>query len=434
MILKNTTIITEDLSVKENVDVIIQEDKISKIVEGTGKGDDAPNADGEIIDCSNYIVMPGFFNAHGHSPMSLMRGYGENLTLQDWLYNKIFPFEAKLTSEAVYYGNLLSMAESLKYGIISTSDMYYFLDDMVQAVLDSGCKANISRAVANPTGEPFDELIAIKETKDAVAKHQGVGDGRVIIEGSLHAEYTSNEDTATKLAQLSKELGIRMHVHVSETQLEHEECKERHEGRTPTEYLADCGIFDIPALAAHCVWVSEKDMDILKKYNVSVVTNPASNMKLGNGFAPVPEMLEKGINVCIGTDGAASNNSLNLIHEMSLVTLIHKGTHQNPQCVSATDAFRFATIGGARGLGLDKEIGSIEVGKKADLAIFTLKTPSMWPVNSPLSALAYSANGTEAETVLVDGKILMEQGKVLTMDEERIYKETEDIMKRIGNR
>ena len=173
-------------------------------------------------------------------------------------------------------------------------------------------------------------------------------------------------------------------------------------------------------------------MDILAKHNVSVVTNPASNMKLGNGFAPVPEMMAKGINVCLGTDGAASNNALNMIHEMSLLTLIHKGTHQSPQCVSAQEAFRMATINGAKSLSLEKVCGSIEAGKKADLVIMDLKRPSMWPNNNPIADLSYSANGTETDTVIIDGQITMEGGRVLTMDEERIYYETEKIMERIG--
>ena len=192
------------------------------------------------------------------------------------------------------------------------------------------------------------------------------------------------------------------------------------------------GLFDGLAVAAHCVHVDEADLDILKECQVSVITNPASNMKLGNGFAPVPEMLEKGINLCIGTDGAASNNSLNMFHEMNLLGLIHKGNKQKADCVSAREIFRMATIQGAKALGMDANIGSIEIGKKADLAILNLRTPSMTPRNDLLAGLCYSANGSEVETVIIDGKITMENRKVLTLDEERIYEEISKICRRLG--
>ena len=191
------------------------------------------------------------------------------------------------------------------------------------------------------------------------------------------------------------------------------------------------GIFDVRCIAAHCVQVDDKDMDIMKKHNVNVVTNPASNMKLGNGFAPIPERMEKGINVCLGTDGAASNNSLNLFKELHLLTLIHKGTHRTPQCISATEGFKMATINGAKALGMEDKIGSIEVGKKADLAILDLKKPSLQPINNLIAGLSYSADGTEVETVFVDGKKVVENGKVLNLDEDLVYKKVNEIIKRL---
>ena len=192
------------------------------------------------------------------------------------------------------------------------------------------------------------------------------------------------------------------------------------------------GLFDVPCIAAHCVQVDDKDMDILAKKGVSVVSNPASNMKLGNGFAPIPEMMEKGINVCLGTDGAASNNSLNMFHEMSLMALIHKGTHKTPQCIGASDVFRMATINGAKALCLEKEIGTLEVGKKADIAILDLKNPSLMPNNNLIAGLSYSANGSEVDTVIINGEITMEGRKILTMDEEKIYAKVNEIIKHLG--
>ena len=233
------------------------------------------------------------------------------------------------------------------------------------------------------------------------------------------------------VAEEAKKNGMGIHMHLSESRTEIENCRKDY-GCSPIELAERTGLFDLPFIAAHCVQVDEKDIAILKAHDVSVVTNPASNMKLGNGFAPIPEMQKAGVNICVGTDGAASNNSLNLIHEMSLLALIHKGTHLDPQCVSAEEIFRMATVNGARALGLEKCCGSIESGKRADLAVFKLKMPSMWPVNNPVAALSYSANGLECESVIIDGELTMEEGKVLTMDEERIYFETQKIMDRIG--
>ena len=228
----------------------------------------------------------------------------------------------------------------------------------------------------------------------------------------------------------AKKNDMRIHVHLSESVSEIEQIKEKY-GCTPIEMADRNGLFDVPAIAAHCVQVTDSDIEILKEKGVSVVTNPASNMKLGNGFAPIAKMLEKGVNVCLGTDGAASNNSLNMFHELSLLTLIHKGVGKTPQCVSAREGFRIATINGAKALGLEKEIGSIETGKKADLAILNLNVPSLTPRNNLIAGLSYSANGSEVETVIIDGKITMDNRQILTMDEELVYKKVNEIIVRM---
>ena len=234
-----------------------------------------------------------------------------------------------------------------------------------------------------------------------------------------HAPYTCSPDYLKMCADVAKEKGMGIHIHLSESVTESENMLKDH-NCTPIEYALNAGVFDVHTIAAHCVQVNDSDMDILKSKNVSVVTNPASNMKLGNGFAPVPSMLDKGINVCLGTDGAASNNSQNMFHEMSLLALIHKGNHATPQCISAKETFNIATINGARALGLEKLTGSIEVGKKADISILRLDVPSMMPNNNLFASLVYSANGSEVDTVIVDGKILMEHGELKTLDEEKI--------------
>ena len=246
-----------------------------------------------------------------------------------------------------------------------------------------------------------------------------------------HAPYTCDDAFMRIVSEEAKKNHMGIHVHLSESESEIEQIKEKY-GCSPIEMADKNGLFDVPAIAAHCVQITESDMDILKAKNVNVVTNPASNMKLGNGFAPVPAMLEKGINVCLGTDGAASNNSLNLFHELSLLTLIHKGVKKTPQCVSAAEGFRIATINGAKALGLSEVTGSLEIGKKADMAILNLNTPSLTPRNNLIAGLSYSANGSEVETVIIDGKVTMENRKVLTLDEELVYKKVNEIIIRMG--
>ena len=308
MLFKNITILDENLEIHDNKYVYVNKDKISYI------GDSMPQGEFDrVIDGKGKLLMSGFFNAHAHSPMTLMRGYGENMVLQDWLTKKIFPFEDKLYSEAVYWATMLAMAESLRFGIVSTSDMYYFCEDMARAVIDSGAKANISRSIVNPAGADVAKLESFDEMKNFYREYHKAADGRIRVDMSLHAEYTSNPETAMALADFARSTeDTVMHVHVSETRLEHEECIKRHK-MTPAAYLEKTGIFDIPAVAAHCVYSDEDDLDIFKARGVTVATNPVSNMKLASGICDVQKIIDKGINLAIGTDSVASNNSLNFI-------------------------------------------------------------------------------------------------------------------------
>ena len=282
MLFKNIAILDKNLEYKENMFVGVKDDKIAYI------GDIQPAEDyGEVYDGKGKMLMPGFYNAHAHSPMTLLRGYGENLALQDWLNKKIFPFEDKLDGNAVYWGTLLAMAESLRFGIVSTSDMYYFCEDMIRAIEQSGAKDNLSRGVTNFTDSGLYDLEAFREMKSLFGNYHGALGGKLKVDMSLHAEYTSNPRTAQEMAAYTRSVGAQMHVHVSETKLEHEECKGRHEGRTPIKYLADMGLLDSKTTAAHCVWIEPEDMDIIKEKGVTVATNPISNMKLASGVCNV---------------------------------------------------------------------------------------------------------------------------------------------------
>lgn len=425
MLFKNITILDEKLDVKENMYVAVEAGKIDYI------GSERPDHDyGEEYEGKGRLLMPGFYNAHAHSPMALMRGYGENLALQDWLGTRIFPFEAKLSSNAVYWGTLLCMAESLRFGIVSTSDMYYFVADMAKAVLDSGAKNNISRSIVNFDGSDFDSMESVDEMKKAVRELNGAGNGRVLMDASLHAEYTSDEKTARALAEYAKAENINMHVHVSETKLEHEECKERHGGKTPVQYLADCGIFDTRSTAAHCVWIEGEDYDILKEKGVTVATNPVSNLKLASGICNSAEIMKRGINLAIGTDSVASNNSLNFIEEMKTLALIGKVKAEDPTVITPKEVIMAATRNGALAQGR-MDCGVLKEGFKADLIVLDTTLPHMHPVHNMINNVVYSASGSDVVLTMVDGKVLYKDGEYVTIDVEKAIAETEKATKTI---
>lgn len=382
----------------------------------------------KVIDGKDKLAIPGLVNCHTHSYMSFMRNIADDLSFMDWLFGKIDPIEQQMTDEDTYWGACLAIIEMMKSGTTCFNDMQMNIHQTTRAVKESGMRAVVSRGLV---GSGNDEAGQIR-LKQAYEERDAFQDcDRLSFMLAPHAPYTCDEGFMRIVSEEAKKNHMRIHVHLSESESEIEQIKEKY-GCTPIEMADRNGLFDVPAIAAHCVQITEADMDILKNKNVSVVTNPASNMKLGNGFAPVPEMLSKGINVCLGTDGAASNNSLNMFHEMNLLALIHKGVKRTPQCISAKENFRIATINGAKALGLDKEIGSLEAGKKADIVILDLNTPSLMPRNNLIAGLSYSANGSEVETVIIDGKVTMEKRRILTLDEELVYKKVNEIIVRMG--
>ena len=398
MLFSNISLLDENFSLCQDMYLATKDDRIVYIGKTKPSGDFGREYDGK-----NRLLTPGFYNAHAHSPMALMRGYGENLALQDWLNTRIFPFEDKLSGNAVYWATMLCMAESIRFGIVSSSDMYYFTEDMVRAVLDSGAKNNISRAISNPFGTPVSELPSIREMRESV-RFNGLGNGRIKIDASLHAEYTSDEATARAVADFAKEENLNMHVHVSETKLEHEECKERREGRTPVRYLNDCGIFDTPSIAAHCVWIEGEDYDILK---------------------------EKGVTV---TDSVASNNSLSFLEEIKTMALVAKVKHMDPTLITPLQALYAATRGGALAQGRD-DCGVLKEGMKADILAFRTDTPEMNPVHDMMNNMVYSASDGDIAMTMIDGEVLYEDGEFTKLDTERICfeagKATEGILKEL---
>ena len=382
----------------------------------------------KIIEGKDRLAIPGLINCHTHSYMSFMRNVADDLSFMDWLFGTIDPIEQKMTDEDTYWGACLAIIEMMKSGTTCFNDMQMNIHQTTRAVKESGMRAVICRGLVGSGDDEGGQM----RLRQAFEERDAARDcDRLSFMLGPHAPYTCDEGYMRIVSEEAKKNHMRIHIHLSESESEIQQIKEKY-GCSPIEMAERNGLFEVPAIAAHCVQITESDMEILKAKGVSVVTNPASNMKLGNGFAPVPEMLEKGINVCIGTDGAASNNSLNLFHEMSLLALIHKGVKKTPQCISAAQNFRIATINGAKALGLSEEIGSLEVGKKADIAILNLNTPSLTPRNNLLAGLSYSANGSEVETVIIDGKITMENRRVLTMDEEVVYEKVKAIITRMG--
>ena len=379
------------------------------------------------IDCRGKLLMPAFYNIHCHAAMTLFRGIGEDLPLQRWLNEKIYPAEDRLTPESVRVGTELAIAEMIRGGCVSFSDMYFFSDETAKAVLDSGMKANISRCLVS-----FDENATIRgderfaEAARLVEEFHNSDDGRVKIDMAVHAEYTNKEKYCREVADYTHQHGLNMQVHVSETRLEHEECMARNGGRTPVEFLLDAGILKPQgggtATAAHCVWLTERDMELLAENEVTVAHNPVSNLKLASGVANVPRLLEKGVRVGLGTDGAASNNKLSVLRELQTAALIHKGVNLRADIIPTYEFIRMATESGAAAEGRH-DCGRIETGFRADLILIDLDEINNIPMYDPYSTIAFSADTRDVALTMCDGRILFENGEFKTLDIEKLRSE-----------
>jgi len=425
MLFSNITIIDENQNIRENMYVGVKDKKIAFI------GDSKPKEDfGTIYNGQGKLLMSAFYNAHAHTPMTLLRGYGENMSLQDWLHKRIFPFEAKLTGDAVYWGTLLGIAEGIRFGIVSTTDMYLFGPDMVHAYDEAKVKGNISTIVVSFTDENLRDTDCFKKSEDLFKNFHNYSEGRIKIDMCLHAEYTSTPKIARALAKHTREIGANMHVHVSETKQEHEECKKRHNGKTPAAYLNDMGLFDVPTTAAHCVWLEDGDITIFKEKGVSVASCPVSNLKLASGVCNVPKIKAGGINVAIGTDSVASNNSLNFIEEMKFFSLLHKGIFASPAASSPRETLFAATRAGAIAQGR-KNCGLLKEGFAADLIVLDISRPNMNPRHDLAVNTVYSACGGDIILTMAEGIVLYENGEYKTIDIEKVISQAEKATKSI---
>ncbi len=379
-----------------------------------------------VIDGAGKLLIPGLYNCHTHAAMTLFRGYGEDLPLKEWLENRIFPAEDRLTPRAVKTACLWAAAEQIRSGIVSCSDMYFFCDQAVQAFAQSGMKANISRSIVS-----FDERESIwqserfLEAKALYESYHGYADGRIRIDFSLHAEYTNTERTCRELAAYTRELDTGMQLHLSETEREHNECIARR-GKTPAAFFADCGVFDTPTTAAHCVWLTDADRAILAEKGVCVAHNPTSNLKLASGVMPLKPLQDAGVCVTLGTDGAASNNTLDLFKEMHLCALLQKGVYGDPTFPRAADVLTLATENGARAQGRP-DCGVLRVGAKADLVLLDMEQPNTMPHYESAGAVLYSATPSNVAMTVADGTVLYENGEWKTLDIEAIRYEMKDV-------
>ncbi len=422
ILFKNVNLLESCGYVGKTTDVLVEDKRIAYI------GDSAPaNGDCRVIEGNGNLLIPAFYNSHCHSAMTLFRGYGDDLPLSRWLNEKIFPAEERLTDESVYAGSLLAIAEMIRGGTVSFSDMYFFLDNTARAVEESGVKANLARSIVSfDKDADFSKDTRIQESVELFHRWHGKADGRIKIDMSLHAEYTNVEPCFKYMAALTKELGTGFQIHISETLSEHEECIERH-GVTPIAFLENCGVLENPVTAAHCVFVSDEDIKIMKRCGVSAAHNPVSNLKLGSGIMPYRKMMDAGINVTLGTDGAASNNRLSVLKELQYAALIHKGYDRNAAATSAADIIRCATKNGAVSQGRE-DCGEVAVGNLADILLVDMQSFNNIPSYNFESTVAYSITENDILMTLCDGRILYENGSYTTIDEELLRHKAKDVI------
>jgi 5-methylthioadenosine/S-adenosylhomocysteine deaminase len=379
----------------------------------------------KTINAQGGIVMPGLINAHTHAAMTCFRGMADDLPLMTWLNDHIFPAEAKLNHDMVFSGALLACTEMILSGTTCFSDMYLFEDAVAMAAKHSGIRAVVGEVLydfPSPNYGPIEK--GFEYTQRLIEKWKD--DTLVTIAVEPHSPYLCSPDLLTKASKIALDHHIPLIMHVSETKSEVKQIKERY-GKTPVKHLADLGVLTPNLVACHCVILTDEDINLLGQYDVKVAHNPESNMKLASGIAPIPELLKKGICVSIGTDGCASNNNLDMFLEMDTAAKLHKVNTGDPTVMDAKTVLKMCTIDAARTLGLSDSIGSLEPGKKADLIIINTNKPHLTPMYHPESHLVYAAGGSDVNSVIINGKIILENRELKFMDKETIMENVRHI-------
>ena len=378
----------------------------------------------EEIDGEGGVLMPGFVNAHTHVPMTAMRGYGDGNNLQDWLHNYIFPVEARWDDRAIRCCTDLGLAEMIASGVTCIADMYGHSPAIAQEVAAAGISANLSVGGVQFTDDfNPDTHNDCRVQRELTEQWHGYNDGQILVDASVHGEYTSHQKLWRWMAGYAREHGLGMHVHISETRSEHEECLARH-GKTPIQVLNDYGVWDGRAIAAHCVWTTPEDWAIMAEKGISAIHNPMSNLKLGSGIAPVPAMKKAGVNVCLGTDGVSSNNCTDFFGDLKIAAILHNGAGCDPLALLPIDALRMATANGGRALG--RKTGVIAEGYTADLILVDFSHLNLTPCHSVLSNLAYAAHGSDVRMNMARGRVIYKDGDFLTIDIQRVKREVAD--------
>jgi len=417
--IKNADVITlnERGDILHRSDIVISEGRILSI------GDTPPGfcAD-EIIDAADHVVLPGFFNAHTHAPMTLERGWADDLPFDRWLNDRIWVAESALTKEDVRWGAYLAAAEMIRSGTVGFADHYFHMDEVAQVVEESGLRATLAWCVFG-MGERTEIGEGLEETARFVQRWQGAANGRIRTVLGPHSPYACPPAFLETVAAKATDLNVGIHIHLAEFRDQLESSLAKH-GVTPVKFLDQRGILDRPTVAAHCIYITPEDMDILETKGVNVVQCPNCHMKLGMGVTPVPELLRRGVNVALGTDGPASNNDLDMLQEAQLATLMQKNQHLDPAILPAELTLRLATKNGARAMGF-ADSGVIAPGRPADLIIFDFNKAHLRPRHNVLSNIVYSAKSADISHVIVDGRVLLREGELTTLDEERILYEAE---------
>lgn len=374
------------------------------------------------IDAQGNLVLPGFKNAHTHSAMTFLRSYADDLPLQDWLFTQVFPMEAKLKPEHILWFSKLAVMEYLTSGITANFDMYFFPEMIAQASIDTGFRTVMVSGLNNFGG-------TVQELEENYLKFNGRHE-LISYKLGIHAEYTCSEELMESVADLAKKHKAPVYTHLAETKTETEECKERHGGLSPAQYLDSIGMFDYGGGGFHCVYMDERDMEIFREKGLYAVTNPGSNVKLASGICPTAEMLAAGIPMAIGTDGPASNNCLDFFREMFLVTGLAKLRGMDAAAVPAEEVLKMACCGGARAMGLD-DCDCLAAGKKADLIMIDLNRPNMQPVHNPVKNLVYSGSKQNVVMTMVAGKVLYENGVFdIGVSPEEVYSKVSELIER----
>jgi 5-methylthioadenosine/S-adenosylhomocysteine deaminase len=378
------------------------------------------------IDAGGALVLPGLVNAHTHVPMTLLRSVANDVPLREWLNDRIWPLEARFDSDMIYWGTLLGITEMLSNGVTAFAEMYFFMDDIAKAVEKSGIRASLYRAVMGVE----DDEGRIDDAEAVYKRWNGAANGRIQVGLGPHAEYTCSPKVLTQSLERAQKLGCGLHIHISETRPEHEACKETR-GKTPARHFYDLGLLDVPCILAHGVMLEKEDMALIAEKGAVIAHCPGSNLILASGVAPVKEMLDAGVTVALGTDGAASNNRLDVWREMYLAAVLQKGRLHDAAALPAETALKMAAEAGAKALGLEGEAGALKPGARADVILVDTDKPHYWPDTDMRNHLVYSGSASDVILTMVDGEVLYNRGEYTVLDIGEIRYNIQSIARRL---